>query len=270
MLEMQRNLYVLRRWWWLLIVAAIVGGLLAYGLTKVLVKQQYGSTAVISVAPPPQTPNGLYLTMLAVSADSQLVPTLGTAQAARGLLPRPLAAQVNPTKLERAIQSTYSVDGQLLFVTVRWPDKSLVPRLTNTVAAAFIRLERTRLERRYRIIHSGLVSQEDHLASLVRQTASGSGPAKTWLESQFADSASKVYQQDADARIQASVQQVALQVSQPAVETVAVGPKATINGLLGGVLALLIALVFTFFATSSYGSPETAEGVRPVLTSIGE
>jgi uncharacterized protein involved in exopolysaccharide biosynthesis len=270
MLEMQRNLYVLRRWWWLLVVAALAGALLAYGLTKILVKQQYQSTAVISVATPPQGPNGLYVTMLSPSADAQLVPTLGTAQAARARLSGTVAAQVNPTRLERATESTPSVDNQLLFVNVQWPDQRLAPVLTNAVATAFIQQERVRLENRYRIIHAGLVTQEDHLASLVRQAAVGTGPARTWLQAQFADTASKIYQQDVDARIQASVQQAGLQVSQPAAETVAVGPRATVNGLLGAVLAFLVALVFAFVATSSYGSPETAEGVRPVLTSIGE
>src|SRR5579859_5766240 len=82
MLEFQRNLHVLRHWWWLLLAGLVVGGIAAYVGTKVLAAQQYEASTIIALAPPPQGPNGLYLTTLAASADSQLVSTLSTAQAA--------------------------------------------------------------------------------------------------------------------------------------------------------------------------------------------
>ena len=269
MLELQRNLYVLRRWWWLLLAALVVGGAVAYGLTKVLAQQQYEGTAVLSLAPAPQGPNGLYVTMLAASADAQLVPTLSTARAALGSLPTPLDRQVDPDKLSKSIDSSSSLDGQLLFIGVKWPDSALAPRLANAVAAGFVRQERRRLETRYAIIHRGLMAQEQHLANLI-STTSASGPARSWLQAQYADTASKIYQQDADARIQASIQESSLQLTEPASSVVKVGPKASLNGALGGALAFLIALVFAFVATGSYGQTQETEGPQRVLTKVGD
>lgn len=269
MLEVQRILFILRRWWWLLLAALLVGGLVAYGLTKVLVQQQYESTATVAMAPPPQGPNGLYITLLSASADAQLVATRSTANAAVSLLPASVARSVGPSKLATDITGAASLDGQLLFVTVRWHAPALAMSLANATAGAFIRQERRRLEAHYRIIHAGLAAQERHLASLGASVQSSGQPAQ-WLQAQYADAASKIYQQDADARIQAATQQASLQLAQPATTVQKVGPKPTVNGLLGAVLAGLIALVFAFAATSSYGEAGADEDLHPVLTKVGD
>lgn len=261
MLEMQRNLQVVRRWWWLLLLAAVIGGLAAYGLTKVLVPQQYEGTAIIALAPPPQTATGLYVTSLAASADAQLVPTQATATvAARGV------PGVTPKELATHIQSTASLEGQLLYVYVRWHAPLLADALANDVARVFIQQERTRLAQRYTVIHRSLAAQEAHFTSLASK-ASGSGQAADWLRAQYADTAAKIYQEDADAQTQAATQAQSLQVVQPATTVIPVGPRAPLNALLGAVLAFLAALVFAYMSTDAYSDIDQTRP-RPVLSSV--
>jgi uncharacterized protein involved in exopolysaccharide biosynthesis len=269
MLEIRRTLYVLQRWWWLIAAAALVGAVVAYGLTKVLVQQQYESTAVVSLAPPPSSPLGTYTTMLAASADAQLVPTLDTAQAALHTLPRSVALQVQAATLSSRTIASASLDNQLLYVSARWTVPVLAPVLANALARAFIDQERHRLESRYALIHAGLLAQERHLAGLV-QTPAGSGQARSWLQAQYADTASKIYQTDADSRIQASIQEASLQLAQPATTAAKVGPKATVNAALGAALALILALVFAFVATRSYGQTLESQELHPVLHKVGD
>jgi hypothetical protein len=270
-LEMERILHVVRRWWRVLVGACLIGGVVAYVGTKVLVKQQFEATAIISMSPAPQGPNGLYVTTLAASADAQLVQTLATAETARRALPRNEARGILSGDLSRSTVAASSIEGELLFITVRWPDVVLLPRLANAMANAFIRLERARLEQRYAIIHAGLGSKESYLLGLMRST-SGGGQALSWLQAQYADSLSKLHQQDADARIQASLQEVSLQIDQPASADgiQKVGPRATVNAVLGAVLALLIALVIVFALTTSYSSEDLGDSLRPVLTAAVE
>jgi capsular polysaccharide biosynthesis protein len=269
MLELRRTVYVLERWWWLIAAAVVVGAVVAYGLTKSLVQQQYESTAVVSLAPPPSSPLGTYTTMLAASADAQLVPTLGTAQAARRALPSSVAQQVDASTLSGRTTASASLDNQLLYVSARWTIPGIAPVLANAVARAFIGQERSRLETRYGIIHAGLLSQEHHLSALI-QAPAGSGQARSWLQAQYADTAAKIYQTDADSRIQASIQEASLQLAQPATSAAKVGPKATINAALGAALALILALVFAFVATGSYGRDLASQELHPVLHKVGD
>jgi capsular polysaccharide biosynthesis protein len=265
MLELQRNLYVLRRWWWLLLLAAVIGGVLAYGLTKVLAHQKYEGTAIIALAPPPQGASGQLVTSLAATADAQLIPTQAVASvAARGI------PGVSASTLSNDIESTASIEGQLLFVNVIWPDKRVATTLTNAVAHAFIRQERGRLNARYAIIHANLLAQQRHLATL-SSNVHGSSQSAEWLRAQYADTASKIYQEDADARIQVQTQVASLQVVQPSIENKvkAVGPRASINGALGAALGLLFALIAAYLSTSSYGEAQE-QGLRQVFTSVGE
>lgn len=268
MLELQRNLYVLRRWWWLLAAGLLIGAAAAYGLTKVLVKQQYQATAIIALAPPPQGPNGLYVTSLAASADSQLVSTLATSRAALRQAHLPSGSSVDANQLSTNTAGTSTLDGQILYVTVKWSDATLAPALANAVAGAFLSQERSRLAARYGAIHRSLVAQEQRLMSLA-SSSPGSGAARSWLQAQYADSVSKVYQTDADAQIQTTLQQQALQIAQPAVSTTKVGPKATVNAALGAALGFLIALIVAFVATSDY-SESKAPAVAPVMSRVAE
>jgi len=71
MLELQRTIYVLRRWWWLLLGAAIIGGLVTYAATRALAKPQYESTAIVAMAPA-DGPIGMF----AASADASLTFTI--------------------------------------------------------------------------------------------------------------------------------------------------------------------------------------------------
>lgn len=263
MLEMQRNVEVLRRWWWLLVLGAVIGGLVAFGLTKVLAQQQYEGTAIIALAPPPQGPNGLFVTSLAASADAQLVPTQATAAVAAHGVPG-----ITPAKLVSHIQSTASLEGQLLFVNVRWPAPLLADALANDVARVFIQQERTRLAQRYSVIHRGFTAQEAHLTNLASKT-SGSGSAASWLRAQYADAAAKIYQEDAEAQTQAATQAESLQLVQPATTVIAVGPRAPINALLGAVLGFLAALVFAYISTDGYDEIDEIRR-RPNLSTVGE
>jgi capsular polysaccharide biosynthesis protein len=266
--ELNRNLYVLRRWWWLLLAAAIVGGLIAYLATKLLVHQQYQAIAVISMAPPPQPSSGLYLTTLSASADSALVPTLRTAQAALASSPK-LATSVTPLQLAHSTTASASPEGQLLTVTVLRPDSASAVSLANAMAGAFIAQERSRLQQRYVLLHRGLVSKEQFLAARVKRGVGGGAPM-TWLQAQYADTYSRVFQQDADARVQADLQKTSLQMAQPADPSTvgAIGPRSSFNGVLGAILGLLLALVVAYVATGSYGEYEDASARQPVLTRV--
>ncbi len=260
---MRRNAAVVRRWWWLLILAALVGGIAAFGLTKLLVQQKYEATAIISMAPPPQSPSGLLVTMFNAGADAQLIPTQATATvAARGV------PGVQSSKLVDSIVSTASPEGELLYVRVRWTSVAVARELTNAVARVFIQQERARLSQRYAIIRQGFATQERHQNSLMR-ALSGGGNATNWLRAQYADTASRLQQEDADAQVEVATQQASLQLVQPAAKVLAVGPKASLNGALGAVLALLVALIFAYMSTESYGEMD-AERPRPVLTKVGD
>lgn len=258
MLELQRNLHVLRRWWWLLLAGLLVGAVVAYGLTKVLVTQQYQATAIIALAPPPQGPNGLYVTTLAASADSQLVSTLSTAREALSQARVPSISTVDAAKLSTNTSGTSTLDGELLYISVKWTDSTLAPALANAVAGAFVSQERLRLTSRYKAIHQALVAQEGRLTSLA-SSSPGTGAARSWLQAQYADAVSKVYQTDADAQIQTTLQQQALQIAQPATSSTKVGPKATVSAALGAALGLLLALILAFVATSDYGESDAPQ-----------
>jgi capsular polysaccharide biosynthesis protein len=270
-LELQRNLYVLRRWWWLLLAALIVGAVVAYGLTKILVKQEYQATTLVAMAPiASQGANPVYVTMLAASADAQLVPTLSTATGAKALLPPSLRTSIDPNTLSGDTTSISDLtDGQILYVQVKWPDQALVSKLSNAMAASFIAQERRRIESRYAIIHQGVLSKQKYLTNLAKSTQ-GSGQATSWLQAQYAESAARVQQQDADARIQATSQEASLQVAQQATTSTKVGPKPLVNSVLGAGLAFLLALLFAFATTSSYGEAEGPERLHPVLTKVGD
>jgi capsular polysaccharide biosynthesis protein len=263
-LELQRNLYVVRRWWWLLVGAAVVGGLVAYAVTKLLVQQEYKATSLVSLAPPPQAPNGLYVTMLQASADAQLVPTLRTAR-------RAVAGQsgISAQKLADHTTALASPENEVLSVSVSWTSPDLAMRLADAVSNAFITQERQRLRSRLAIIHRGLSQQEGQLTSMLRRST-GNTTAADWLRSQYADATSHVYQQDADARIQAAMQEASLQLAQPASSVVKVGPKPAINAGLGALLALVVALLFAYLSTTDYGEAEQTRTPRPVLTSVGD
>lgn len=272
MLEIRRNIYVLRRWWWLVLVAAVVCAAVALAATKLLVKERYQATALVSLAPAPQGPNGLSITSLSAAADAQLVSTLATAQSARNHLPASIASSVSADKLAHAVTGQPSLDGQLLYVTVTWTDQTRTPILANAVAEAYITQERSRLKEHYGIIHGVYVREEQSLSALARRLPT-SGPAASWARAQNADAASRLYSSDAEARIQASLQTASLQMAQPAssLEIVKIGPKGSVNALLGGALGALLALIFAFVQTSSYEAPDRQpRSVPSMLTKVGE
>jgi len=271
MLELQRNMHVLRRWWWLIVIAAVVGAAVAYGATKLLTKTRYEATAIIALAPPPATPNGLAVTSLGASADAELLPTLSTALEASKELQASEAATIRPTTLSSAISGQASVDGQLLFASVTWPDAALAPTLANAVAAAYMKLERARLAQRYAVIHRDLQAEEARLAALIRES-SGRGQAASWLQSQYAATTVKLYDEDASARTQLAIQGQSMQIAQPASADALqkVGARGSINAALGAILGILLALVFAFVRTSDYGRETDAQSVHPVLTKVGD
>ena len=203
--------------------------------------------------------------LVAVGADAQLVRTLSTAQAAH----RP--AGVRAQALADSVAGSPSVDGELLSLSVTWSNPQIASELANAVAAVFMQQERQRLEARYAVIHNTLVQQQRHLADLMT-LETGNGPAHDWLQSTYAATATRLYQDDTSARIQATTQEASLQLAQPASasEAVVTMPRASYNGALGAILALLVAAVFAFVATSSYGQVEATAGVRPVLSKVGE
>lgn len=202
--------------------------------------------------------------MLAASADAALVPTLATTEAAKSIVPGVRASQ-----LSGRIDSSASVEGELLYITVRWDQPTLAPALANAIARTFIQQERQRLKTRYAILHGKYADTEQRLQGLAR-TVVGSGPARDWLQSQYAASVATLFQKDADAQAQAALQETSLQIAQPATSASRAGSRATVNAGLGAVLALLLALVFAFVATSSYGQAAELEVARPVLSKVGE
>jgi hypothetical protein len=142
-------------------------------------------------------------------------------------------------------------------------------QLTNAVARSFIAQERVRLKQRYAIIHGSFLAQENHFAGLIGATTGG-GAARSWLQSQYADSASRIYQLDADAHVQALTQESSLQLAQPAATAGTLGPRAKVNAVLGAALAFLLALLVAFAATTSYGESRADEALPTVLSKVGD
>jgi uncharacterized protein involved in exopolysaccharide biosynthesis len=219
---------------------------------------------MVSIAP---APSGPYFALRSLSADAQLIQTLSAAQLGRHYLSPGDAAQVKATDLSQATVATYSPEGQIFYISVKWPKLALAPKLANALSTAFMLQERQRLEERYRIVHGGLLAQERHLANLM-SLVTGDGTADSWLRAQYAATATGLYQEDANARIEVTSVENSLTLAQPAIGAVALGPKATLNAALGAVLALLVALVFAFVATGTYGQDQAE--VRPVLTKVGD
>jgi len=256
-LELQRTLFVVRRWWWLLLGAAILGGLAAYVGTKALSHPQFVSTATIAIAPE-QSSGG----MLAVAADAQLIPTVAHSAAVRRL--------VHGANVDTAtIQGSSSPEGELLSVTVKSRDLGTTPALANAVARVFIVQEKRRLAQRWSIMRGIYGQREQHFLSLMR-SSTGNGSAESWLRSQYADTAARLYQQETQDQIQATMQIHSLDLAQPASNPVESAPRATVNAALGAVLALLIALVIAFVATGAYGETVDFQAPRPVLSKVGE
>lgn len=260
MLELQRSLNVLRRWWWLLLGGAVIGGFLAYTATKVVDKPTYQVTTTVALAP---AAGSSYFGLFSAAADAQLVATLSTAQAAVH------SSGAESEKLAGSVAGSPSVDGELLTITLTWPDGALAPRLANAIAATYIKQEQQRLAARYRLVHQDFVAQENRLDGLMNMTT-GQGPAQSWLAAQYADTAAGIYQEDADAGIQASTQEQALQIVQPATAETEheIAPRATVNGALGALLGLVVTLIAAYLAPSSYERPSSAGPRIPTLTKV--
>jgi len=272
MLELERNLVVLRRWWWLLILGAVIAGFVAYAGTKILVKPQYEATAVVSTGPAPQGQNGAYFADVGAVASGQLVANGAVVQAIKSAAPgvdaSSVAENIQSTALQEDCITLDSSQCKLLSIRVQWKDPGIAVRLANLLSDVFIRQDRQRLEQGYSIFHSAIAEQERLLARLIR-TNSGNGPAQDWLQAQYANTISNLYQKDASARVQASVEEKALQVARPALRAGQVAaPKASVNAILGALLGLLIAWALAFVATTSYtGAEESAAGIS-VLSKV--
>jgi len=262
MIEVARIVFVLKRWWLLLVGAALLGGLIAYGLTHLLAKPSYTATATVGVTTAKSGAGPYFATVGAPTAqDFQLVTTPSVVAAAHRLVP-----QVDPAQLTSQIKSSGSettclVTGaatcQLISITVEWKDSLLAPTLANALATVFVQQERQRLEERYAIVHQGYVTEENHLLRGIKP-APGAGSAQAWLNAQYADTAARLFQEDTDLRTQATLDERSLQVVKPATKTTVVGPRASVNAVIGAVLAALVALVIAFGMTTAYGqTPET-------------
>lgn len=265
LIELQRAGRLVRGWWPALLAGCVGAALLAYLVTRLLFPQQYQATSIVAMAPTAQSPNGIYLPLLSAAADSQLVSTARTASAAIAALPQPIQAHVGVQKLTTSITGVSSVDGQLLFVSVRWTDPALAARLADATARAFISQELQRLILRHKIIHQGLQREQTGITARIRAT-SGGGTPQTWLQSQYADTLSKLYQQDTDTGIELSLQRDSLQLMQSALgqKPAKVGPKALVNAVLGGALGLLIVLVYALVVDRDLNRQEEP-GRRPSL-----
>jgi uncharacterized protein involved in exopolysaccharide biosynthesis len=275
-LELQRNLFVLRRWWWLLVLGALVGGGVAYGLTKALTKTTYNAVAIVSTGAAPQGQQGTYFAASGTSSGGDLLINAGVVRGVHRLVPDVSTAALQNDLSGIASEqdcvslntSTNSNQCQLLRLYVQWPDPALTIRLANAVAAVFIQQERARLEQGYALYHQTLTAQEHALTRLIR-TAPGKDAAGNWLQAQYADTLSGLYSKDANARVQSSVAIASLEVAKPATTAAkAPGPRATVNGALGALLGLLVAWAIAFLATGSYGHAEEATGPRPVLSRV--
>lgn len=277
-LELQRNLYVLRRWWWLLVAGALIGGLVAYGLTKLLAQNQYEAVAIVSSGSAPQGEHGTYFASFGTGGDGALLANQGVLTGLQRLVPgvdrAQLVSHLSGSASEQDCVSLNNALGanqcRLLALRIQWPDPAPVIRLANAVATIFMHQERTRLEQSYALSHHGIAVQERALTRLI-QTTPGKGAAQNWLQAQYAKTLSDLYSEDANSRIQTSVAETSLQVAQPATTATKVaGPKATVNGGLGALIGLLIAWVIAFIATSSYGDEVKIGGPRPVLSRVGD
>jgi capsular polysaccharide biosynthesis protein len=275
-LELQRNLFVLRRWWWLLLLGALVGGGVAYGLTKVLVKTTYEAVAIVSTGAAPEGQQGTYIAASGAPSSGDLLINAGVVRGVQRLVPGISTADLQNDLTGTASQqgcvsldtSTNGNQCQLLLLHVQWPDPALAIRLANAVAAVFMQQERVRLEQGYALYHRGIAAQERALTQLIRATP-GKGAAGSWLQAQYANTLSGLYDKDANARVQSSVAIASLEVAKPATKAVkASGPKASVNGALGALLGLLVAWIVAFLVTRSYGDEEEAAGPRPVLSQV--
>jgi capsular polysaccharide biosynthesis protein len=276
-LELQRNLFVLRRWWWLLVLGAIVGGGVAYGLTKALVKTKYEAVAIISTGAAPQGQRGTYFAPSVAPSSGDLLINSGVVRGVQRLVPG-----ISGTALQNDLTGTASQEDcvslntstngnqcQLLLLHVQWTDPALAIRLANAVATVFMQQERVRLEQGYALYHRGTAAQERALTQLIRATP-GKDAAGSWLQAQYANTLSGLYDNDANARVQSSVAIASLEVAKPATNAAkTAGPKATVNGALGGLLGLVVAWAIAFLATKTY-SHEEASSPRPVLSKVGD
>jgi capsular polysaccharide biosynthesis protein len=279
-LELQRNLFVLRRWWWLLVLGALVGGVVAYGLTKVLVKTQYDAVAIVSTGAAPQGQHGTYFASIGGAPDGTLLLNQGVIARVQRLVPSISGSQLvrdltGAASQQACVSLDTSISGnqcQLLSLHVQWTDPKLAIRLANAVAVAFMEQERVRLKQGYALYHEGIDAQERTLTKLIRTTP-GTGAAQTWLQAQYANTISNLYGKDSEARVQASVAETSLQMAEPATTpttTKVSGPKATVNGALGALLGLLIAWVIAFIATSSYGDVSLSAEPRAVRVKVSD
>lgn len=246
-----------------MLIATVIGGATAFGLTRLLNRAQYEATAIVSMGPSPSgvsSASGPGFPMLAASAEAQLIPTLSTSQVVRRAVPG-----ISSQSLADNVSSTASVDGELLFITARRPDPASATRLANAIATVFIDQEKGRLENRYLILHSDVVAQERQLSNHI--IASGvRGPARSWLQAQYADTLSRLYQRDVDARTEATIQERSLQVAQSARNVTIIRKSALANAGIGAALALLLALIFAYVMTGSYGEAAQSEAARPVVS----
>jgi capsular polysaccharide biosynthesis protein len=279
-LELQRNLFVLRRWWWLLVLGAFVGGVVAYGITKAIVKTRYDAVATVSTGAAPQGQAGTYFATTDGAVDGTLLLSPGVIATVQRLVPSisrsQLMKELSGTASQQACVSLDSSKNgnqcQLLSLHVQWTDSNLSIRLANAVATAFMEQERVRLEQGYALYHREITAQERTLATLVHATP-GSGAAQNWLQAQYANTLSGLYGNDSQARVQALIAERSLQMAEPAGTTTTTkvsGPKATVNGALGAILGLFLALMVAFFATSSYGNETQGAGPRSVLSRVSD
>src|SRR5206468_1197408 len=148
-LELQRNVFVIRRWWWLLVLGAIVGGLVAFGLTKVLVKTKYEAQAVVSSGPAPQGQHGAYFAVNGSGTDGQLLPNNGVLNAVQRAVPgldrTALLNNIDGSASQQdcvSLNSPVDTSGcQLLTIRVQWTDPATAIKLANTVVTVFIQQE---------------------------------------------------------------------------------------------------------------------------------
>jgi capsular polysaccharide biosynthesis protein len=268
-LELQRNLFVLRRWWWLLVLGAVIGGITAYGATKALAQNQYEAVAVVSTGAAPRGEQGTYFASSAPAAGGQLLTNQGVITGVQRLVPgisaTTLANTMNVTASQEDCVSLGTSPGanqcELLSLHAQWSDPATAINLANAVATVFMQQERVRLEQGYALYHRAIAAQEGALMKLVRATP-GKGAAQNWLQAQYANTISDLYGKDSQERIRVSVAETSLQMAEPAITSTKVsGPKVAVNGALGAILGLLIAWVIAFIATSSYG--ETDESAKP-------
>ena len=278
MLELQRNLFVLRRWWWLLLAGALIGGSAAYGAAKVLGQNSYDAAAVVSIGGAAQGEQGDYIADTSAAPGGQLITNSGVlaglSRLVPGISPAALANDVHVTASETACVSlTPSVrpnQCRLLFLHAQWSDPATAIRLANAAATIYVQQEAVRLKQEYALYHRAVLAQE---RALERQVASrnGSGPAYTWAQAQVSTTIANLAGRDANMRVQSAVAETSLQIAAHSTMAVKVsGPKLSVDGVLGALVGLFLAWVIAFLATPSYGDNESVAGPRSVLTRLGE